>query len=231
MQDVSEIELEINYGAWLPLDLNAPILDLGCGGGRLLRFLSAKGYVELHGVDRDPNCVAAIDPLINAKVEIAEVNADYLRRYRGQFKLIICKQMIYYIDRREIIAFMAELKEALCDDGVVIIEFFNGSLLSSRFTELKDPFIRTAYTEHSMRRIFNSVGLSELFIGGQRNQSRNSLRGVLYTALRGGWTALLNAIFILERGRDDELPRFYTKSIIAVASKRPRQESNEGFCI
>ena len=230
MEDVSDIELEINYGPWLPRERNAAILDCGCGGGRVLRFLSAKGYAEVHGVDRDSGSVAAIGPLAGVKVECAEVDIDYLRRQRGRFKLIICKQMIYYIERSEITAYMTELKDALCDDGVLIIEFFNGALLSSRLTELKDPFIRTAYTEHSMRRIFTAVNLTELYIGGQRNPSRSTLRSIVYGALRKGWMVLLKAVYILERGLDNELPRIYTKSIIAVASKQPRPVTTEGLC-
>jgi 2-polyprenyl-3-methyl-5-hydroxy-6-metoxy-1,4-benzoquinol methylase len=220
LQQSSDIELEINYAAWLPQERNAAILDCGCGDGRLLRFLSAKGYVSLQGVDRDPSSIAAIGPLSGCKVDCVEVDLDYLRSQRGRFKLIVCKQMIYYIDRSEIIAFMAALKDALCNDGVLIIEFFNGSLLSSRLTELKDPFIRTAYTEHSMRRIFASVSLCELYMGAQINPNTGKLFSIIYVALRGVWTSLLKAVYILERGLDNEIPRLYSKSIIAVAAKQ-----------
>ena len=94
MPQMSDTELEINYGAWLPKELSAPILDCGCGDGRMLRFLSGKGYVDVHGVDRDPDSIAAIGQLSGFKVDCAEVDLDFLGRQRGRFKLIVCKQMV-----------------------------------------------------------------------------------------------------------------------------------------
>lgn len=223
IHDTSNPALELNYSTWLPQNRNANILDLGCGDGRVLRFLSGKGYLNIYGVDRDAAALASIGQLAGVTVECTEVGLEYLRQQRGKFKLIILKQMIYYVERSEIMAFMAALKDALSDDGVILVEFFNAALLSSRFTELKDPFIRTAYTEHSMRRLFAATGLDELYIGGERRASGGKLRSRVYAALRTGWIALLKVIYILERGIDNELPRIYTKSIIAVASNRPHE--------
>lgn len=229
MQDASDPVLELNYSAWLPRDRSAAILDLGCGDGRVLRFLSSKGYLNIHGVDRDPVALAVIGKLEGVAVECTEVGLEYLRQQRGKFKLIILKQMIYYVERSEIMSFMLALKDALTDDGVIVVEFFNAALLSSRMTELKDPFIRTAYTEHSMRRLFAATGLHELHIGGERRESGGKLRSRVYAALRAGWITLLKAIYILERGLDNELPQIYTKSIIAVAANRPVPTPSTGY--
>ena len=50
---MKDLILEENYSAWLPSEKNEPILDLGCGDGRILHFLSIKGYNQILGVDRD----------------------------------------------------------------------------------------------------------------------------------------------------------------------------------
>lgn len=212
--------LELNYSGWLPADRDAAILDLGCGDGRVLRFLSAKGFRQVWGVDRDADSLASIGTLPGVTLECNEVGLDYLHQQRGRFRLIILKQMIYYVERSEILAFMQALRDALTDDGAILVEYFNASLLSSRMTELKDPFIRTAYTEHAMRRLFAASGLHLWFTGGER-RSAGRLRSRVYDALRATWVALLQAVYILERGYDSELPRIYTKSIIAVAGRRP----------
>jgi len=216
----SDPSLELNYSRWLPTDRNAAILDLGCGNGRVLRFLSTRGYCRLRGVDRDSKALSSIGDLAGVTLDCNEVNADYLRRQKGAFKLIILRQVIYYIERRDVYDFMVSLKDALADDGVLIIEFFNAALLSSRLTEMKDPFIRTAYSEHSIRRLFDACGLDTHYIGPDRSSARG-LRSTVYAQLRAAWVKILNAIYILERGFDDELPRIYTKSIIAVAGKVP----------
>jgi SAM-dependent methyltransferase len=212
--------LELNYRRWLPQDKQAPILDLGCGNGRVLRYLSALGYSQVKGVDRDPDELAEAKGLPGVTVECAEVGLDYLRAHRGKFKLIILKQMIYYIDRRDVQAFMQAVRDALTDDGMVLVEFFNASLLSSRFTELKDPFIRTGYTEHAMRRLLAAAGLFNGFMGGEVAAPGRPIVSITYRCLRRVWVAMLRAVYILERGMDDELPRIYTKSIIAVAGRQ-----------
>lgn len=213
--------LELNYTRWLPREPGAAILDLGCGDGRVLRYLSGKGYQQVHGVDRDAAALAGIGSLPGVTLECTEVGLDYLRAQRGRFRLIIAKQMIYYVGRGEALAYMSALRDALADDGVILVEYFNGSLLSSRMTELKDPFIRTAYTEHAMRRLFAASGLHEWFTGGELRPATARLRSRLYDALRAAWMAAYQAVLILERGHDGELPRIYTKSIIAVAGRQP----------
>jgi SAM-dependent methyltransferase len=218
--DTNDPALELNYRAWLPPDRRAPILDLGCGDGRVLRFLSALGYEQVLGVDRDEGALASIGALPGVTLECRDVDPGYLDRHRGRFRLIVLRQMIYYVGRGEVMAFLLAAKDALTDDGVILVEFFNAALLSSRLTEQKDPFIRTAYTEHAMRRLFEAAGLHVRAIHGERRRV-SGLRSGLYAALRAIWVQLLKAIYILERGIDNELPRIYTKSIVAVASKQP----------
>ena len=208
--------LELNYRPWLPADRDAAILDLGCGSGRVLHYLSALGYTQLEGVDRDAESLKVIGELPGVRLDCCDVSAEYLAQRPGRYKLIVLRQMIYYVDRGQVMAFLAALKSALADDGLLIVEFFNGSLLSSRMTELKDPFIRTAYTEHAMRRLFDASGLRTRHIGPELRPI-SGLRTRVYLGLRALWMVLLRGVYILERGFDDELPRIHTKSIIAVA--------------
>ena len=72
-----------------------------------------------------------------AKTAVA--TAEKIEQHPGGWALIIAKQMLYYFDRRDAPSFVAALGLALAPDGQLIVEVFNGALLSSRFTELKDP--------------------------------------------------------------------------------------------
>ena len=224
---MNESILDLNYGPWLPARRDSIILDLGCGEGRILRFLAAKGYTSLFGVDRDASMLSAAGAIPGVTLECAEVDAQYLGNKKGCFDLIIVKQMIYYIDRGQSLQFMQALRDALSEDGVLIIEYFNASLVSSRFTELKDPFIRTAYTEHSMRRLIAASGLHEWATYGEKKAARH-LRSRLYGVLRSLWFLILKCVYIFERGYDDELPKISEKSILVIASRvQNRVESVE----
>ena len=82
-----------------------------------------------------------------------------------------------------------------------------------------DPFILTAYTEHSIRRLIQSSQMGVLEVYGERRVKRKRMRSRVYMLLRKLWIFVLKGIYILERGMDTEFPTIYTKSIVAIASK------------
>lgn len=207
-----------NYQLLLPADRDAPILDLACGKGDLSRYLSARGYRHVTAVDRDVAAIDHLETLPGVTPKIGTIDPSNVPRRQGGWALIVAKQMIYYFDRREAPALVQSLREVLAPNGRLIIEIFNGSLISGRFTELKDPGILTAYTENGLRRLLEQNGFTiESMTGGRVRHS--GFRGFVYAAAQALWFRLYRLILIIERGRDDELPRISSKSIIAVARK------------
>jgi len=205
---------EANYRRWLPEDRKAPILDLGCGQGDFVRYLHSLGYRNITAVDHDKEAIAALQGIEGVSAIQARADAAFLKGLKRKWALIVAKQMIYYFDRREAPTFVRGLANALVEDGRLVVEIFNGALLSSRFTELKDPGILTAYTENGLKRLLEANGLEVEELEGVRTGS-----GALYRALQAIWFELYKALLILERGRDDELPRIGSKSLIAVARR------------
>jgi len=114
---------------------------------------------------------------------------------------------------------IAALRDALSPDGRLIVEVFNGALLSGRYTETKDPGILTAYSEKGLVRLLEQNGLLVEHLSGATLRHRG-IRGLLHAMAQALWFRLYRLILILERGRDDELPRIGSKTIIAVARRR-----------
>ena len=210
---------EDNYRQFLPEDLESPILDLGCGQGDFVRYLSDLGYRNVTGVDRDADAISALNTVPGVTARTALATANTIDQHPGGWALIIAKQMIYYFDRRDAPSFVAALAQSLAPDGRLIVEVFNGALLSSRFTELKDPGIFTAYTENGLQRLLEQNGFTVEHLFGATSR-RNGLRGQIYSVARTLWFRLYRLLLIVERGWDDELPRISSKSIIAVARRR-----------
>ena len=208
-----------NYLADLPADRSAAILDLGCGPGDLARYLSQRGYDRVTAVDRDPLAIAGLDDVAGVTAKICDINASSVERRRGGWALIVAKQMIYYFDRRDAPTLIAALRDALSPDGRLIVEVFNGAFLSGRYTETKDPGILTAYSEKGLVRLLEQNGLLVEHLSGATLRHRG-IRGLLHAMAQALWFRLYRFILILERGRDDELPRIGSKTIIAVARRR-----------
>lgn len=205
---------ERNYRAILPEDRNAAILDIGCGQGNFVRYLHGLGYHNITAVDIDGPAIEALRGVEGVTARRAEVGAELPAELAGPWDLIIAKQMIYYLDRREAASFVRSLAHTLTRHGRVAVEIFNGSLVSSRFTELKDPAILTAYTELGLKRLLEWNGLKvEQLFGAEASGSG------LYRTLRLIWFRCYRTLLILERGRDDELPNIPEKSIIAIGRR------------
>ena len=209
---------EDNYRHLLPPDGDAPILDLGCGQGDLARYLSDCGYRRITAVDRDASAIAALKDVPGITAHNLDVRPETIERRQGGWALIVAKQMIYYFDRREAPAVVAAMRDSLAPDGRLIVEIFNGALISGQFTQLKDPGILTAYTELGLRRLLEQSGLVVESVSGAKLRNRG-LRGALYAMARVLWFRLYRWILIVERGLDDELPQISSKIIIAVARR------------
>lgn len=129
--------------------------------------------------------------------------------------------MIYIIERKKMMKTMSALNDALADDGFILVEFINLSMLSRRSTVMKESFIRTAYTEKSMQRLFPIAGFDEKYIVSESREKRPKfIFKSLCRTVRVGWNFLFRVIYVLERGKYGRLPLIYTKLIISVAVNR-----------
>jgi SAM-dependent methyltransferase len=205
---------DANYRRWLPDDRQAAILDIGCGQGDFVRYVHGLGYRNLTAVDLDAQAVTALKDLDGVTALETDIRDDLPSTLNGPWSVIVAKQVIYYVDRGQAPALLRSLAAALEPDGRLVIEIFNGALLSSRFTQAKDPGILTAYSELGLERLLAITGLKVECMHGA------IIRGsLLYRIARSAWHRLYRLLLILDRGRDEELPRVWSKSIIAVARK------------
>lgn len=210
---------DLNYKQYIPDDRRAAILDIGCGEGALVEYLYNQGHRDITAIDADEAALSRIKIKEKIKTINAKVDANFIRSIDRNFDIIVMKQMIYYIDRKNIYDFLSAIWERLSENGTLIVEIFNGSMISGRFTEVKDPYILTAYSEHSLRKILETTNFEIIALTGHQSTSR-SFKFRLYTLAQKIWFMLYRMILIIERGKDDELPRIRQKNVIAVARKK-----------
>jgi tRNA (uracil-5-)-methyltransferase TRM9 len=130
--------------AYLPPGTN--VVDLGCGNGRFLAFLGARGWHGRYlGVDNDPHLLSLAQEAgqLCSTVESVFLQADLLEDLTGRTRLagyppdrIVCLAVLHHIPGRSNRArFMAGCATLLPPDGLLILstwQFLGADRLRSR---------------------------------------------------------------------------------------------------
>ena len=217
MIDAEFDDLELNYAAFLPADRDAAILDVGCGTGRVLAFLSAKGFQRLEGFDRDPEAIAVARTRSAATLHVAENWPDFLSGRAAAYDCIVLKDVIYYVPRERAVEWLTAVRRALKPGGRVIVETFNGASFTGPFVAHKDEAILWIVTERTLRKFLERAGFTAVTLLPQRPPQR-TIRRRLFNLAGFVWRGVLRAIYFAERGLAEENPRIFTTRIIAVGT-------------
>lgn len=143
---------------------------------------------------------------------------EFLNAHQNEYDLIILKQVIYYFPKERLIKTINFIKDSLKENGVVLVETFNGSILTGPFIKYKDYKIVTIFTEHSLKAVLEEVGLEVISLFGAKKYF-NPFKGFFLLMAQKFWQVALKTVYSLERGLDPENPKIFSKSLIAVAKK------------
>jgi SAM-dependent methyltransferase len=208
-------DLDLNYTPWLPSDRDAAVLDVGCGTGRVLAFLAARGYRRLEGFDRDPGAVAIARARVAGAIAV-EDNWDRFFTSRGRaFDLVILKDVIYYVPREKVVDALNRVRASMKPGGRVIIEVFNGAAFTGPFIAYKDDAILWTPVEQTVQSFLERAGFRNVALH-QHVPPARTLKRRLFNLLGRIWRLVLHAIYTVERGRAHENPRILTTKIVAV---------------
>lgn len=98
------------------------VLEIGCGAGLFLRYLEARGYRDIVGVDSDTGLAEAL-----ANLRVAKVHLDDVRRVLDgmlagrRFDRIVLFDVAEHLDLGVLVALLKRLKDALADGGRLLL--------------------------------------------------------------------------------------------------------------
>ena len=211
-------DLEQSYDRELPADKSTPILDIGCGHGRVLAFLAGRGYTNLYGVDRDEEVLKWAAANVTPNVEIVTDLPDYLARHEGEFGLVILKDVLYYLPKAEVPTLLRGVREATAPGGRVLLETFNGAAWTGPYVAYKDPDIQWIPTETLLRYYLQNAGFSDIDVRG-RPTTITGLKSRVFAGAQALWRMGLRLTCLVERGIDSQNPTILTTRIIASARR------------
>ena len=201
----------------LPPDLNASILELGCGHGALIHVARQAGYRKLRGVDGSPEQVALARQLKIEGIVQGEILDALGRLQSGSWDCVVAFDLIEHFKKAELIALVDEVFRILKAGGRWIIHTPNGE---SPFVNriLFGDFIREiAFTRTSMAQLMFSSGFSRLKCyedSPVRHGIKSTIRWIMWQSIR----SLLRLYIAAETG-DASRDAIFSQNLLAVAIK------------
>lgn len=108
------------------ISIEKPVLDIGCGYGRVLRYLQDKGFRNLYGFDISKSFVdKATSECPNAHIFVSDFNSFSNKINNQHFDLVLMMGVIEYIlSDKEQDNLFKKVAEILAPNGIVLIETF-----------------------------------------------------------------------------------------------------------
>jgi SAM-dependent methyltransferase len=131
----------------------ARVLDVGCGPGFLMQFLSELG-VDVHGVDFSSTSVELAPPEMKARISISDT--DRLVEPDGSFDLVICREVMEHLTVLQVRQTVAEICRVSSGFAYVTTRFHPApeTLLDVTTDFDTDPTHITLMTKSLLRTLF-----------------------------------------------------------------------------
>lgn len=98
---------------------NGPAVDLGCGFGDISRHLCESGW-KVEAVDIATNALKAFAKRGNANIQLTQDTLPSTRLEDDAYALVVCTDVIGYLEARDYRLLMAELSRLVKQDGHVV---------------------------------------------------------------------------------------------------------------
>jgi len=150
-------------GPLLPKNLEAWILDVGCGMGLALGFLKASGFKNIEGVDTDAGQInLAQEAGLPAKL-VADTT-KYLSERKRSSDCVLCLDVLEHIPKAEQIPFLQGIFEVLKPQGRLILTVPNANSTLGMRWRYNDWTHETSFTEHSLDFVLFHAGFQTITV-------------------------------------------------------------------
>jgi 2-polyprenyl-3-methyl-5-hydroxy-6-metoxy-1,4-benzoquinol methylase len=155
------------FKKFLPENKNAKIIDVGCGDGGFVCWLSEMGYGNSSGIDFSQEQVKEAEKM--GIKNIFRVDArDYLRDKARIFDLIFARDVFEHFSKQETMDILDLLCVSLKPGGKLIIQVANAENLFWGRVGYGDFTHETFFTERSARQVLSASGFQKIKVYPQQ---------------------------------------------------------------
>lgn len=172
---------------WLPNNKNNHIVDLACGGGKLLHFFKSSGYSNVTGVDISPDQVHLSKQVIP---DVREMNIlEFLESEEDSFDLITGIDIVEHFHKDEVLRFLDGCYTALKPGGRLILQTPNANSPWGTVHRYNDFTHEVCFNFNSLSRLlqlcnFNDVEGREVGPVPMGYSKKSTIRYVAWQAIR-----------------------------------------------
>lgn len=149
------------WGDNLPKNLSEPILDLGCGWGGWLKFLSDKGYENLTGIDASPQQVSIAQSLGLTNVKVGDIFSA-LDEHDSYYSCISAFNLLEHLDKEQVLPFLKLIHKALKPGGILLLEIPNSNSIFGGRTRYWDFTHELSFCPTSVQQILSVTGFLDI---------------------------------------------------------------------
>jgi SAM-dependent methyltransferase len=148
---------------YLPSDLNASILEIGCGKGYALEALENLGYSNVEGIEIDESqfesCLSK-----GLNVHLVDDTIDYLGKIENKFSLVILFDVLEHIPVNEQFKFCTKIVNSLTEVGILVCTVPNANSSIAMRWRYNDFTHHSSFTEHSLDFLLFNSGFQKIDI-------------------------------------------------------------------
>lgn len=203
------------YGDVRPADKNVRILDIGCGMGYFLYYLSNKGYHNFIGIDISEEQIRFCRENITEKVKCCDI-FDCLRE-NGDFDVIVMNDVLEYFQKKEILHLLELTYEKLNKSGLLLIKVPNAANPFNVGNFYNDFTHETQFTKESLFQVLSTTGFNKIRIFAPKS-NRSGIRGIIGTLSENFVYNFIKLLYLLQRTHNVQSV-ILTSNIVAIAGK------------
>ena len=121
----TQVDLILPY---IPQGDDVHILDIGCGNGKMLRYLQNRTNAYIHGFDYAEEAIDTARALIPVKAEFREGVIGQIEYPEEAFDVVVSMDTMYFAP--DMTAFVAQVRKWLKPHGVFFVGYQEGDVVS-----------------------------------------------------------------------------------------------------
>lgn len=205
-------QFRTNHRALLPTELDAAILDVGCGAGHYLYWLRQLGYTNALGIDVSADAVGHCQAHGLSAEHVDDLGLFFHSRPHT-YDCITMNDVVEHLRRDTLVETLIGARDALRPRGTLLVKTLNLASIGGLYLSCSDFTHTGGFTERSLRQVLVASGFSEVDMR-RYNFPRGGAKRNAYLAAQRIWGVVHTLILFVELGRD--LPEVRTKLMLGI---------------